>query len=86
MIRFSIFDRLKIIAKDFELPENLESSKNVTLSKFTTDIVLNIPKNLNKLYQYEILTTLSVVREQNLIMQGNQSPSLRFTKCVRSKL
>lgn len=44
VISFSIFDRLKIIAKDFELPENLESSKNVTLSKFTTDIVFNIPK------------------------------------------
>lgn len=38
MISFLIFDRLKITAKDFEIPENLESSKNVTLSKFTNDI------------------------------------------------
>lgn len=51
------FDRLKIIAKDSEIPEHLEfiMGKKGLLSKLTTSIVLSNPKNLNELKQAAVI-------------------------------
>ncbi|VDI45500.1 Hypothetical predicted protein [Mytilus galloprovincialis] len=51
------FDRLRIIAKDLEIPENLEfiMDKKGLLPKLNTSIILSNPKNLNELKQAAII-------------------------------
>ncbi|CAG2198859.1 unnamed protein product [Mytilus edulis] len=51
------FDRLRIIAKDLEIPENLEfiMGKKGLLPKLNNSITLSNPKNLNKLKQAAII-------------------------------
>ncbi|VDI02879.1 Hypothetical predicted protein [Mytilus galloprovincialis] len=51
------FDRLRIIAKDLEIPENLEfiMGKKGLLPKLNTSIILSNPKNLNELKQAAII-------------------------------